>query len=77
MLFLRLLFLLLQEGMRTLHMVIKQHDRTLIDALSIFQIVLLDGSETLYHSLSGLTEGGDWTCGRFVILFVCYGLAPS
>lgn len=68
---------LLQEGTRTLHMVFEQRDRTLKDALSILQIALLGGSKTLCQRLVGLAESFDWTCGRFLFLFVCHGFAPS
>ena len=58
-------------------MVFEQRDRTLKDALSILQIALLGGSKTLCQRLVGLAESFDWTCGRFLFLFVCHGFAPS
>lgn len=63
--------------MCTLHTVFEQHDRTLKNALSMFQIALLGCSETLCQSLSGCIECFDWTWRRFVFLFVCSGFAPS
>jgi hypothetical protein len=41
LLLLRLLFLLLQQGTRTLHMALEQLHSTLKDALSILQVALL------------------------------------
>src|SRR6266516_2973652 len=75
-LFLSLLFPLLEHRTRTLRVVSKQRHSTLKNVLGVFQIALLGGRKTLCQCLAGLAKSFDRGFIYFLALFVRHVFAP-